>query len=391
MYEGVFEMRIIYITTSLEENDYNDFNKAWKVTLNPSNQNFHNKMIRSLATLNDVEVISIRPFSRPNCSLKRLKEDRKKIGNITYNYLKIRRSKLFRMPLIKKQSNKLLEKMDLKDTVIVTDTINPRCTNLGSYLQRKYKLPTIGICTDSPSNITGTTKSYTLYLLQKTSKFDGFVTLTEGLNFLYNLDNKKHITLPGVVEEEKNIKDIKVDGKYFFFGGALLPRYGIYNLIEAFKQIEDKDISLLICGHHSDDFRLNEAIQDNPRIKYLGILPVQDVLVLEKNAFANINPRPFTQDLDRLSVPSKTLEYLASGSLTISVKNTELEKVFKREAIWAKSGEVSDLLDALNRAINMKEEDRKNMANKAKKTAISRYSIQKIGEILTDFLSSFLQ
>ena len=147
----------------------------------------------------------------------------------------------------------------------------------------------------------------------------------------------------------------------------------------------------LICGHHCDEDKMLEAIDSDSRIKYLGTLPVKDVLVLEKNAIANINPRPFTQDLDRLSIPSKTLEYLASGALTISVKNTELEKVFKDKAIWAKSGEVSDLHAAIKTALEMKEEDRKKIAKDAKTTAISHYSIEKVGEIITDFSSTLLQ
>ena len=206
---------------------------------------------------------------------------------------------------------------------------------------------------------------------------------------MFNQNNKEHITIEGVVES-KEIPDGNVDGKYIFFGGALLPRYGVYNLIEAFKKVEEKDISLLICGHHADEGKIIESINGDNRIKYLGTLPVDEVLSLEKKAIANINPRPFTQDLDRLSIPSKTLEYLASGSLTISVRNTELEKTFKNCAIWAKSGEDKDLLAAMNVAIKMSEVERKKMANEAKNIAISHYSLEKIGELITDFSSTFL-
>ena len=223
------------------------------------------------------------------------------------------------------------------------------------------------------------------------NKLNGFITLTEGLNILFNQNNKPHITIEGIVESKEPDSDIKVEGKYIFFGGALLPRYGVYNLIEGFKMIEDKDISLLICGHHSDDNKIHEAIDSDSRIKYLGTLPVKDVLVLEKNAIANINPRPFTQDLDRLSIPSKTLEYLASGALTISVKNTELEKLFKSKAIWAKTGEVKDLYEAIKTALEMDPKERENIAKEAKITAISHYSLERVGEIISEFSSSFLK
>ena len=384
-------MKIIYITTSLEATDYIEFDKLWTVSLNPSNQNFHNKMIRSFALKNEVEVISIRPFSKAKCNIRVLKSETKKVDNITYHYLKINRHKFFRISLLKRQVKNLIPSIKSDDCVIVTDTINPKCVAITNYIQRKFKIPAIGICTDSPSNITGTTKSYTMYLLNCCYKLDGFITLTEGLNLLFNANNKKHLTIEGVVESKEFKNTSSVEGKYLFFGGALLPRYGVYNLIDAFKSIENKDVSLLICGHHANDKKLQEAIGDDFRIKYLGCLPVSEVLALESNAIANINPRPFTQDLDRLSIPSKTLEYLASGALTISVKNTELEKSFKSCAIWAKSGETKDLASAIKEALEMSPEERKKIAEIAKNTAISRYSLEKISELVTDFSLDFLK
>ncbi len=382
-------MRIIYVTTSIEENDFFDFSKTWSISLNPSNQNFHNKVIRSLANLNEVDVISIRPFSKKYCGQKRLFAEDKTFGNIHYHYLKITRNKYIRGQSIKAQVKKFLPSIINEQTVIVTDTINPRCVLLTSYLKKKYKIPCIGICTDSPSNISGTPKLYTQYLLNNTRHLNGYITLTEALNNLYNPAKKPHIVFEGIVEPFEN-EQVEVSGKYIFFGGALLPKYGIYQLIEAFKQVKDDELSLLICGHHEDEDRLYSAIEDDKRIKFLGLLPVKEVLELERNAFANINPRPFTQDLDRLSIPSKTLEYLSSGALTISVKNTELEKHFSHCAIWVDSNSKADLLMAINKALSMSEQERNNIVNKAKNIANSLYSIEKIGKLLTDFLVTFI-
>ena len=382
-------MNIIYITTSLDADDYIEFNKLWKVSLNPSNQNFHNKMIRSLSITNQIDVISVRPFSRAKCNRRNLKAYDKKSGNITYHYLKISGGKLFRLSSLKSQAKAVVEQIITDESIILTDTINPKCVSITNYLQKKFKKTAIGICTDSPSNITGTSKSYTLYLLKHCQKLDGFITLTEGLNILFNQNNKKYMVFEGIVESQNNDEEVHVDGKYIFFGGALLPRYGVYNLIEAFKNIENQDISLLICGHHGNEEKISEAITHDPRIKYLGTLPVKEVLVLEKNALVNINPRPFTQDLDRLSIPSKTLEYLSSGALTISVHNTELEKTFENYAIWAKSGAPSDLNSAIKEAISMDETKRKQIAEEAKKVALENYSLEKTNEKISCFLTQF--
>ena len=380
-------MRIIYVTTSIEENDYVNFSKAWSVSLNPSNQNFHNKVIRSLALFNQVDVISIRPYSRSKCKIKKLVAENKTIGNINYHYLKISTNKNFRGLSLINQVKKLMPSLISEEAVLVTDTINPRCVQLSSYINKNYNIPCIGLCTDSPKNISGSNHLYTSFILNNSKHFDGYISLTEALNTLYNKSDKPHLKFEGIVESDSQNIDVK--GNYFFFGGALMKRYGIYELIEAFKMIKNKDLSLLICGHHSDG-ELEDAINSDQRIKYLGTLPVKEVLALESHAIANINPRPYDEQLDKLSVPSKTIEYLTSGSLTISVRNSEIQNHFSDCAIWINSNDAEDLYGALTKAISMSEKERKNVAIKAKNTAISLYSFEKIGKLLTDFLSTFI-
>lgn len=381
-------MRVIYVTTSIEENDYVDFSKAWSISLNPSNQNFHNKVIRSLAAFNKVDVFSIRPYSRSKCHLKKLPAENKTIGNINYHYLRIARRKYFRGPSLNKQVKKLMPSILDDKVVLVTDTINPRCIQLTSYIKKTFDIPCLGICTDSPFNISWTNHLYTSFLMNNARHLDGYICLTEGLNELYNKHDKPFIKFEGIVDSFESKQDIQ--GKYFFFGGALLKRYGIYELLEAFKRIKNKDLSLLVCGHHAEE-DLEEVIEEDNRVKYLGTLPVKEVLQLENHAIANINPRPYDEQLDRFSVPSKTIEYLSSGSITISVRNSELQNHFSDCAIWINSNDIEDLEGAMKKALSISENERKKIAEKAKKTAKSLYSIEKIGKLLTDFLLTFIQ
>lgn len=379
-------MRIIYITTSLDKDDFNAFNQSWKSPLNTSNQVFHHKMIRAVSSFHKVEVISLRPYNKKLCSLKKLKYEKKEKDKITYHYLAINKNRLLQMSSIKKQINRL---MNDEKAIVIVDTINLRCLLTARYMQKKYHYPIIGVCTDSPKNITGINEQYISSILNNAQQLDGYITLTEDLNKLFNIHDKKHINIEGVIEDELPIQG-DVEGRYFFFGGALLPRYGVYELIKAFKMIKDEDVSLLIAGHHGDEERLNEEIKDDKRIKYLHAIPVDEVLKFEQHSIANINPRPFSIELDKLSIPSKTLEYLASDSLTISMKNTELEKNFKEAIIWSKQDDAVGLYEAMNTALTMKEKDRKNMINMAKNTAKARYSIKIVGKKINDFLSDFL-
>ena len=384
-------MKIIYLTTAIERDDYKEFSKLWKTSLNPSNQNFHNKMIRALAINNQVEVVSIRPFSTRFCSAKVLPEETKTEGNITWHYIKVKGNRFFRPFVIKQEVKKVMKGIDTEGAVVVTDTINPNVVKNANSILKKYNLPTVGVLTDSPSNISGTPRSYTLYLLNQGKNLNGYIALTDGLNDLFNENGKPHIIVEGIVEDLETKPAANKYGKYFFFGGALLERYGVYNLIEAFNQLKNQDINLLICGHHGDDRKIKEAINGNSRIHYLKTLPVKDVLQLEASAFANINPRPYSQDLDRYSIPSKTIEYYTSGQVTISADSTKLNKYFSGCTVWCGYAKVEELVSAMNKVLKMDESKRIEMGEKAKIKAQELYSLSSVNKKLSKFLAQFVK
>lgn len=384
-------MKIIYFTTAIQRDDYRDFTKLWNISLNPSNQNFHNKMIRALAINNQVEVVSIRPFSRSNCKVRKLLEETKVEGNITWHYVPIKGNRLFRPFFIKSAVKRTLRKIDLADSVFVSDTINPNVITNANRAKKKYQRPLVGVLTDSPSNISGTGKSYTLYLLKQGKDLDGYIALTQGLNELFNEEEKPSMLLEGIVEDNTVKPMGEKYGQYFFFGGALMERYGIYNLISAFKQLNREDINLLICGHHGDQRRLKEAIGKDKNIKYLNILPVKEVLQLEAGAIANINPRPYSQDLDKFSIPSKTIEYYTSGKLTISAQSTILEEHFKDCTIWCGYAKENELLEAMQKALKMSESEREKMGQKAMKKAQELYSLSSVNQRVSEFLIQFIK
>ena len=169
-------MKIIYFTTACEKSDYVSFSSAWDTSLNTSIQDLHNRLIRSLALTHEVFVISARPFSKKYCKLKKLEAGTKQEGKITWNYLEIIRSRVFRFISTRRQAKRLLSKISLKDAIILTDTLNPYLLSKSTSLAKKYDLPIIGVCNNTPSGIAGTGKSYTTLLLKsaktaKTSRF----------------------------------------------------------------------------------------------------------------------------------------------------------------------------------------------------------------------------
>ncbi len=383
-------MKIVYVTTALDKEDYKEFVKLWKKSPNPSNQNFHNKMIRSLAINNQVEVISIRPFSGRLCTVKKLEKGTKVDGNITWNYITIRKRKVSRYLAVRSEYRKIFKKTPLDDAIILCDTINPLCISAATYIGKQHDLPVIGVCTDSPSNITGTRKQYTIYLLNHAYKCQGYITLIDGLNLLYNPNDKPYLTIEGIVENERNVKvNLNIEKPYFYFGGSLLERYGVFNLIQAYEDLNNPNVDLYIAGHNGYPEDVKERIKDNPNIHFLGTIGVDEVLAYQAGAVAIINPRPYTEDLDRFSIPSKTLEALTSGVPTISIKNTKLQEIFKDEIVWVEDNEVSSLTAAMQKVLDMSPDERTAFASKGKEKVQELYSLDSVNKKIMGFLPTF--
>ena len=373
----------------MDANDYKSFVSLWKKKPNPSNQNFHNKLIRSLAINNEIEVVSIRPFSHKLVSLKTLPREERINGNIKWHYLLIKGNKVTRFFSVKRDCLKVLKKETLDDAIVIADTINRNCLSCAVKIAKAHKLPLVGVCTDSPSNITGTTRSYTMFLLKKAQKCDGYIALTDGLNGLYNESEKPHIIIEGIVGNNKDIVPHAEHKPYFFFGGSLLPRYGVNELIDGFKKLNRDDVKLVVAGHTGNIQAINERIGGNANIEFVGTLDIDSVLSYEAGAIANINPRPFSEDLDRFSIPSKTIEYLTSGSITISVRNSKLKPYFDEEILWINNSTADDICWAMGTVLGMEEEERKEIGNKAKEKVQSLFSLDQINQKLMQFFTIF--
>ena len=381
-------MNIIYFTTAQDKESYNKYLNIWKTPVNSSNQTFHNKLIRSLAINNHVHVVSIRPFSRKLCNVPFLKEGEDIEGSIHWHYLRISRNKVLSFSRLRKQI-KLLFKDFYRNSLIITDTINPTVLFMATTFAKKHHMPCIGVCTDSPSNISGTSRTYTMLILKLAKSLSGYIALTTGLNELYNEQNKASYILEGLVEDDAVVKDKFPKSKYIFYCGALSERYGIYDFISFYKTFIKTDVKFIFCGHHADEAKINEAIKDDKRITYLGNITNDEVLLYEANAWCNINPRPYSEDLDRFSIPSKVLEYFNSGAPTISVKNTKLQKYFNPDAIWIKNNSPEEYARGFQKFNSFSDKERQAMSARAKARVQELYSLTAVNNRLDSFLYLF--
>ena len=384
-------MKIIYFTTACQKDDYISFCENWSSSLNTSIQNLHNRLIRALALTHDVEVISVRPFSRQYCKFKMLPSSVTKEGKITWHYLEIKRNKIIRFISARKQAKKIMSKMDLSDSIVLTDTLNPYLLTSSTALARKYDLPIIGICNNTPSGIHDTGRSYTTFLHSLADDLSGYITLTPGLNELFNQNNRANLTIEGVLETKFNEMSVGQFGKYILYYGSLEEKFGVYDLIRAFNELNKPDINLVIAGYHGNDEKINKLVRGVTNIRYLGMVSIDMALSLENGSLFNINPRPHSEDYDRYLIPFNVIDYLNSDSLTVSVRNSRLRPHFEEDAIWIDSNDKEDLIIAMNKALEMSNATKKEIIKKANMDVMKLYSMSAINDKVILFLKQFLK
>jgi glycosyltransferase involved in cell wall biosynthesis len=89
------------------------------------------------------------------------------------------------------------------------------------------------------------------------------------------------------------------------------------NLLDAFEKITDLEYRLWICGEGELRKEIIKRSRRDPRIIYYGQIPRERVLQLQREATVLVNPRTSEGEFTKYSFPSKTMEYLASGTPSI--------------------------------------------------------------------------
>lgn len=172
-----------------------------------------------------------------------------------------------------------------------------------NFVARLNKLPIIGSFFNLEKNL---------------NLVDGFVLLAPDMIMRLPVSNKPWVQIEGIYNPHDECESsTKSSVKSILYTGDLGVRYGILDLLEAFKRIDNPLCELWICGKGDGIDKVKEYSDQDTRIKYFGLLPRKEVLRMQRIATVLINPRHSSDEYTRFSFPSKTLEYMASGTPTL--------------------------------------------------------------------------
>lgn len=151
--------------------------------------------------------------------------------------------------------------------------------------------------------------------MQLANHADSFVFLTEAMKDLF--DPKPYTVIEGFLPDCQFDYSLQRVPKTVLYTGSLNRAYGFGTLLEAFSRIPDVDAQLWICGAGDMEGAVKEAAKKDSRIQFKGFLPKSEIAALQTQCDVLVNPRTDEGEYTKYSFPSKTMEYLLSGSKVV--------------------------------------------------------------------------
>lgn len=145
---------------------------------------------------------------------------------------------------------------------------------------------------------------------------DGFALLSLAMTDHIPTRNKPVVQIEGIFDSGSGSFPSVKKQRTILYSGALGKRYGIIDLLDAFTKTSI-DYKLQICGVGDGADDVKRYAEKDSRIVFLGSLPRTEVLRLQSEASLLVNPRHKADAFTRYSFPSKTMEYMASGTPTL--------------------------------------------------------------------------
>ena len=320
-------MRILYGYSNCTDKTYNRITSERNVSVLTPDQKYHGLLIKGLAENGaEVRCFSGLPINRAVTARKLIREPDEQEGNAHFHYITTLNLPILRQLMIFCGTffGVLREKKD-KETVAVCDCLNIANAYGMTLAARMRKIPVVSIVTDLPDmeRESNFLKKFNNRLFRKT---DAFILLTDEMSKRVNPENKPYIVLEGHVDanapqpEEQTPYEIASGKKIILYAGSLKRIYGIVDLVEGFVKADIPDAELRIYGDGDYRQELEQLAKRHPTVHYMGIKKNLEIVREEQKASLLVNPRPSAPEYTKYSFPSKNMEYMVSGTPTLTTK-----------------------------------------------------------------------
>lgn len=176
------------------------------------------------------------------------------------------------------------------------------------------------------------------------NRCDSYTLLCEQMKERLPMDNKKTVLVEGIFRDKVTLDNVSKDThKVIMYTGVLHRDKGIENLLKAFEQIKGADYRLWIRGYGDYADEIIEKSKVDKRIVYFEPMSHAKLIELEQKATVMVNPTQPNLDFTKYFFPSKTMEYLASGTPTVMYHLSCMPKEYDKHIFYV-DGDTTEAL-----------------------------------------------
>lgn len=310
-------MHIIYAVTTCSDTVYKQLFSQVKVKPAFQSQKYHRLLIEGLAAQAKVDVVANPPVNRSVLAERFLRLPREEEGNVCYRYIPAIRNPILKAVWVGMGTFFRTLTLGNRDSAVIVDCLN-RVTALSAMLAARLSgKQCIGIVTDLPDMLGGSkfSKGLANFVIRHCT---GYILLTEAMNDYLNKKGKPYVILEGhsdiAMAERVPAMEKKTSPRVVFYAGGVSRQYGLSNLVDGFRMANPENARLHIYGPGDYVKELETIAAEDSRIFYGGMLLNTEIVEKEQEATLLVNPRPTDEEYVKYSFPSKTMEYMASGT-----------------------------------------------------------------------------
>lgn len=303
------------------------------------------------------------------------------VGGINLPFLNLI-SRFFRC---RKELKRMLSKTD-KNVLVIYEVHTPYL--LTALTLRKHLQHVNLIVPDMPQFMSGNQgklhnflKSIDAILIRKClAKIDSYSLLSEGMRELLPMEGKSWTLMEGIFQNAFSDEKVeKEPNKTIMYTGGIHRRRGTDLLVQSFHKINNPDYRLWIRGDGDDDMKreILELSKKDPRIVYFEPMERGELLKMEQRATVMVNPTQPSLAFTKYFFPSKTMEYLASGTATVMFHLDCMPKEYDEYLFYVEEESAESLKNKLVEVCEMPLEERILFGQKASHFVLTQKTPEK--------------
>lgn len=269
---------------------------------------------------NSIKVISYLPKIK---TIYKEKGEKEVYKGIKIRHLWCDKNKLISVFFALKKNIELIKVWASKEgeKVILIYSANPIHIIPAFMLRKKFNLKIVTLCSeisiyrrkDKENIVTKISRQISHFW---DGHFNGYILLSKYMNEVVNKKNRPYMIMEGISRDRKFAKNER-NNNVVFYAGGLTEDNGIRILLDGFILLKDIQKELWICGDGPLKILVEKYEKKYENIRYLGLIENQRVQEIEEKVGLLIAPRFSGNLFTKYSFPSKTIEYLSSGTPTV--------------------------------------------------------------------------